>query len=91
MAEEANIELHEGQQHSNPVDAEGRSYLSDLLEKIDDLCAERKVLLDQKKLCEDGIAQYSHFTGLKVNVDDILGCAHVKVRFGFLRPRAITS
>ena len=84
MAEEANIELHEGQQHSDPVDAEGRSYLGDLLEKIDDLCAERKVLLDQKKLCEDGIAQYSHFTGLKVNVDDILGCAHVKVRFGFL-------
>ena len=66
MAKEANIELHEGQQHSDPVDAEGRSYLSDLLEKIDDLCAERKVLLDQKKLCEDGIEQYSHFTGLKV-------------------------
>ena len=84
MAEEANIALHEGQPHSAPVDAEGRSYLSDLLEKIDDLCAERKVLLDQKKLCEDGITQYSHFTGLKVNVDDILGCAHVKVRFGFL-------
>ena len=84
MAKEANIELHEGQQHSDPVDAEGRSYLSDLLEKIDDLCAERKVLLDQKKLCEDGIEQYSHFTGLKVNVDDILDCAHVKIRFGFL-------
>ena len=50
MAKEANMELHEGQQHSDPVDAEGRSYLSDLLEKIDDLCAERKVLLDQKKL-----------------------------------------
>ena len=62
MAKEANMELHEGQQHSDPVDAEGRSYLSDLLEKIDDLCAERKVLLDQKKLCEDGIEQYSHFT-----------------------------
>ena len=60
MAKEANMELHEGQQHSDPVDAEGRSYLSDLLEKIDDLCAERKVLLDQKKLCEDGIEQYSH-------------------------------
>ena len=84
MAEEANIELHEGQQHSDPVDEEQRGFLSDLLEKIDDLCAERKVLLDQKKLCEDGIEQYSHFTGLKVNVDDILGCAHVKVRFGFL-------
>ena len=37
MAKEANMELHEGQQHSDPVDAEGRSYLSDLLEKIDDL------------------------------------------------------
>lgn len=84
MAQEANIELHKGQQHSDPVDAEGRSYLSDLLEQIDELCAERKILLDQKKLCEDGIEQYSHFTGLKVNVDDLLDCAHVKVRFGFL-------
>lgn len=54
-AQEANIELHKGQQHSDPVDAEGRSYLSDLLEQIDELCAERKILLDQKKLCEDGI------------------------------------
>ena len=42
------MELHKGQQHSDPVDAEGRSYLSDLLEQIDDLCAERKILLDQK-------------------------------------------
>ena len=42
------------------MDAEGRSYLSDLLEKIDDLCAERKVLLDQKKLCEDGIEPVSY-------------------------------
>lgn len=33
MAKEANMELHEGQQHSDPVDAEGRSYLSDLLER----------------------------------------------------------
>ena len=49
MAQEANIELHKGQQHSDPVDAEGRSYLSDLLEQIDELCAERKILLDQRK------------------------------------------
>ena len=81
MAKEANMELHEGQQHSDPVDAEGRSYLSDLLEKIDDLCAERKVLLDQKKLCEDGIEQYSHFTGLKVNVDESPALA---ARFGVM-------
>ena len=33
---------------------------------------------------EANIEQYSHFTGLKVNVDDILDCAHVKIRFGFL-------
>ena len=42
MAKEANMELHEGQQHSDPVDAEGRSYLSDLLEKIDDLCTSHR-------------------------------------------------
>ena len=84
MAKEAGVELHEEQRHTDPPDDEAKAYLSDLLEQIDDLCAERQGLLDQQKLCEDGIAQYSHFLNLKVNVDELLGCQHVKVRFGFL-------
>lgn len=84
MAKEAGVELHEEQRHTDPPDDEAKAYLSDLLEQIDDLCAERQGLLDQQKLCEDGIAQYSHFLNLKVNVDELLDCQHVKVRFGFL-------
>ena len=84
MAKEAGVELHEEQRHTDPPDDEAKAYLSDLLEQIDDLCAERQGLLDQQKLCEDGIEQYSHFLNLKVNVDEILDCQHVKVRFGFL-------
>ncbi len=84
MAKEAGMELHEEQRHTDPPDDEAKAYLSDLLEQIDDLCAERQGLLDQQKLCEDGIAQYSHFLNLKVNVDELLDCQHVKVRFGFL-------
>ena len=84
MAKEAGVELHKEQRHTDPPDEEAKAYLSDLLEQIDDLCAERQGLLDQQKLCEDGIAQYSHFLNLKVNVDEILDCQHVKVRFGFL-------
>ncbi len=84
MAKEAGMALHEEQRHTDPPDDEAKTYLSDLLEQIDDLCAERQGLLDQQKLCEDGIAQYSHFLNLKVNVDELLDCQHVKVRFGFL-------
>lgn len=84
MAKEAGVELHEEQRHTDPPDDEAKAYLGDLLEQIDDLCAERQGLLDQQKLCEDGIAQYSHFLNLKVNVDELLDCQHVKVRFGFL-------
>ena len=84
MAKEAGVELHKEQRHTDPPDEEAKAYLSDLLEQIDDLCAERQGLLDQQKLCEDGIAQYSHFLNLKVNVDELLDCQHVKVRFGFL-------
>ena len=74
MAKEAGVELHKEQRHTDPPDEEAKAYLSDLLEQIDDLCAERQGLLDQQKLCEDGIAQYSHFLNLKVNVDEILDC-----------------
>ena len=42
MAKEAGVELHEEQRHTDPPDDEAKAYLSDLLEQIDDLCAERQ-------------------------------------------------
>ena len=61
-----------------------RQFLDELAQKFAALRAERDSLQDQQRLCEDAIAQYSHFLSLKANVDEITGCDHVKVRFGFL-------
>ena len=84
LAEEAGMELHKEQQHTDPPTQETTAFLYDLMEKVDVLCGERNTLLEQKKLCEDGIAQYTHFLNLDVNVDQLLDCRHIKVRFGFL-------
>ena len=61
-----------------------QQFLDALNNKFSDLRSERDSLQDQQRLCEDAIAQYSHFLSLKANVDEITGCDHVKVRFGFL-------
>ena len=61
-----------------------QQFLDALNNKFGDLRSERDSLQDQQRLCEDAIAQYSHFLSLKANVDEITDCAHVKARFGFL-------
>ena len=61
-----------------------QQFLDALNNKLSDLRSERDSLQDQQRLCEDAIAQYSHFLSLKANVDEITDCAHVKARFGFL-------
>ena len=61
-----------------------QQFLDALNNKFSDLRSERDSLQDQQRLCEDAIAQYSHFLSLKANVDEITDCAHVKARFGFL-------
>ena len=61
-----------------------QQFLDELNNKFSDLRSERDSLQDQQRLCEDAIAQYSHFLSLKANVDEITDCAHVKARFGFL-------
>ena len=61
-----------------------QQFLDALNNKFSDLRSERDSLQDQQRLCEDAIAQYSHFLSLKANVDEFTDCAHVKARFGFL-------
>lgn len=66
------------------VTADSQQYLDELGEKFVALQAERDALLQQQKLCSDGIVQYSHFATLRANMDEITSCQHVVVRFGFL-------
>lgn len=74
---------------ARPLGASGddAALLDQLGHKLTDLRGQRDSLVDQQRLCEEGIAQYSHFLSLKANVDEITSCTHVKVRFGFL-PKA---
>lgn len=65
------------------TDAAG-TYLDRLSQQFAQLREERASLVEQEKICREGIAQYSHFSALKVNVDELAGCSHVAVRFGFL-------
>jgi V/A-type H+-transporting ATPase subunit I len=84
LAKAVGMELSGRDKPELALDPDTRAYLDDLDAKFAELRDERDGLLSQKKLCEDGIAQYSHFLSLKANVDDITGCQHVTVRFGFL-------
>ncbi len=85
LAKDIGMELPDGQPvHEPSLDPSTREYLDGLDAKFGALRDERDGLLAQKQMCEDATDQYSHFLTLKANVDDLRGCTHVKVRFGFL-------
>lgn len=69
---------------AKPQGTQDQAFLDALAAQFAALRTERESLEEQQRLCEDAIAQYSHFLSLKANVDEISGCKHVKVRFGFL-------
>ena len=84
IAKQIHVELPTEQKHLPSIDEETRGYLDQLKKEFDALGEERESLVSQQKLCNEGIEQYSHFLPLKANIDEIIGCEHVKVRFGFL-------
>jgi V/A-type H+-transporting ATPase subunit I len=84
MAKEIGLALPKADHHALILDADTPAYLDDLDRQFARLVEERASLVEQKKICEAGIAQYLHFSTLKVNVDELAGCTHVAVRFGFL-------
>lgn len=57
-------------------------YLRGLKTHILSVSAERKALLEQKQQCEAYIDKLNHFTGLDVDVSDLLSCEFLVVRFG---------
>ncbi len=57
---------------------------SKLREILGNYTQEHGMLTEQKKKCEEGLVKFSHFTGLKVDLDKILELEFVKARFGHL-------
>jgi V/A-type H+-transporting ATPase subunit I len=84
MAKEIGLPLPGADHHTALLDTDAPAYLEKLGAQFSRLRAERASLLDQKRSCEEGIEQYSHFTNMRINVDELVGCTHVAVRFGFL-------
>ena len=63
---------------------DSKGYIYDLADKFAKLNDERKQLEEQLKTCEVAIEQYSHFTGLDMNLEKILNCEYIKFRFGHM-------
>lgn len=60
------------------------AYIHTVEQRAAALLEERRVLTEQKEVCEEGIRKYSHFTGLDMNLDSISACEFVKMRFGHM-------
>jgi V/A-type H+-transporting ATPase subunit I len=67
-----------------PADESVTEYINEIRAKLDSLYSDRKLLTDQLKECEDGIAQFNHFIGLDVPIEETLSCEFVAVRYGHL-------
>jgi len=66
------------------VDTQASEYLGDFGATLARLHADRKLLVEQRDVCEKGIAQYSHFQQLDARLDDLFACEFIKVRFGHM-------
>lgn len=65
-------------------DENTQEYIEALDEKIEKLASESKSLIGQIGECNSAIEKYNHFAGFEVNLDEILSCRFIEIRFGFL-------
>lgn len=85
LASSSGIHLREVEQIPKPVtNEETEAFLRQLGERMSELYDERKVLSDQLTTCQNANAQFQHFTGLDINLDDLFSCEFIKVRFGHM-------
>lgn len=59
-------------------------YIRTVEKRASQLLETRRILTEQKEVCEDGIRKYSHFAGLDLDLDSISACEFIKVRFGHM-------
>lgn len=69
---------------SYPLTDEETEELNVLYKKSEEISEKKKTLLSQKSACEEGIAKFSKFKELEVNLDDITALQYVTVRFGHM-------
>ena len=85
LASSSGIHLREVEQIPKPVtNEETEAFLRQLGERMSELYDERKVLSDQLTTCQNANAQFQHFTGLDINLDDLFSCEFIKGRFGHM-------
>lgn len=64
--------------------AELTAYVNDFSQKVAELTRKRSELSARQESLSKDIEQFQHFKGLDIDLDDILHCQTIKVRFGRL-------
>lgn len=65
-------------------DEKYQRYLQEMQDNFDKYKSERELLKTQLEQCESAISKYSHFKNLKVDLDKILNCEFISMRFGHI-------
>lgn len=83
LTEISGVELKSSNDYENSESDQGVSdYIEKIENKLKQLHSDRKLLLEQIKACESGIAQYENFVGLGIPLEEIFSCEFISVRFG---------
>lgn len=61
-----------------------KQYIYELGDKFAHINDNRRELENQLDECERAVEQFSHFTGLDMNLEEILACEYIKFRFGHM-------
>ncbi len=64
------------------VDTSETEYVDELVEKLNGMHEERTVLAEKIGVCTENTEKFSHFTNLPVQIDQLLSCKFIRVRFG---------
>lgn len=66
-------------------------YVISIGEKVNELDRGRKELIEQLKKCEEGKAQFAHFNGLNIPLEQIAESRFVKARFGHMPKESVNK
>ncbi len=85
LAHQFDVELDTSKKVKGTViDEKAQAYVEDLERRLSEFAAQAASLNEQIEACREGIAQYSHFLGLGVSLEEIFACKFIAARFGHL-------
>lgn len=64
------------------VDDEEMKYIDEIVEIMNAVHERRTKIVQDLEICKDGIEKFSHFTNLEAQIDELLSCGFLKIRFG---------